>query len=141
MPNNTPLINGKAYSWSSVTVQIFGSEIKGISAINYKESQKKENQYGIGSQPTSRMHGNVEYTGSITFEMKEIERIRDAIQSPKKSLLSIPMFPVTVTFEDNYKVVTHVLQNCEFTEDGNDLKNNEAANMTIPIIFAGIDYN
>ena len=54
----TPLINGINYSWANVKVILFGVPVVGITKIEYKTKQKKENQYGAGYEPISRGYGN-----------------------------------------------------------------------------------
>ena len=49
----TPLINGVNYSWSNVKVNIFGVPMVGITDIEYDITQKKENNYGSGTNPVS----------------------------------------------------------------------------------------
>jgi hypothetical protein len=49
----TPLINGINYSWANITVVLFGVPVVGILKIDYKRKQKKENNYGFGSEPVS----------------------------------------------------------------------------------------
>ena len=106
------LINGKAYDWSQIIATINGTELNGVSAINYEETQEKANNYGTGSRPISRGRGRVEPTASITLDMTEVEKLTDS--APNRSLLEIPAFDVTITFENVGKVVTHVIKNCEF---------------------------
>lgn len=134
------LINGNSYAYSAVQFEIFGAMVTGVRALDYKEKQDKKDQYASGTEPSSRVYGTKEYSGSIELEMKEVERIRDAMVG-SKSLLDIPPFTITVSFLRNSKLVTHKLLNCEFMEDGNSLKTGEAVNAQLPIIFAGIEYN
>jgi hypothetical protein len=114
--NNTPLINGRAYDFAQVVVNILGVPIMGIQAIEYKEEQEKKNNFGAGKWAVSRGHGTVNADASFEISMNDIENLRDAI--PSGRLLDIPAFPITVTFLNDQKVVTHVLHNCEFIDDG-----------------------
>lgn len=111
-----PLINGRAYDFTQVLVKILGAPVVSVSAINYTEEQAKENNYGAGTRPVSRGHGAVTVSASVTISMNDVEAIRDA--APDGSLLKIPAFDIEVSFLNSQKVVTHVLKNCEFTNDG-----------------------
>ena len=62
-----PLINGVTYSWSNVKLVLFGVPVIGITQIEYKRKQNKENNYGMGTDPISRGYGNKEYEGKINF--------------------------------------------------------------------------
>tara|TARA_R110000796_G_scaffold74629_8_gene167826 strand:- start:5849 stop:6262 length:414 start_codon:yes stop_codon:yes gene_type:complete len=111
-----PLINGRAYDFTQILVKILGAPAASASAISYTEEQAKENNYGAGTRPVSRGHGAVTVSASITLSMNDVEAIRDI--APDGSLLKIPSFDVEVSFLNEQRVVTHVLKNCEFTNDG-----------------------
>jgi hypothetical protein len=112
----TPLINGRAYDYAQIQVTILGVPVAGVSAISYSQEQEKVNNFGAGSNPVSRGHGTIDTSASITISMNDVEAIRDV--APGGSLLAIPAFDVSVTFLNAQKVVTHVIKNCEFTNDG-----------------------
>lgn len=111
-----PLINGRAYDYAQIEVEILGVPLAGVTAISYKEEQEKTNNFGAGSRPVSRGHGAIETSASMTISMNDIEAIRDA--APLGSLLAIPSFDAKITFLNAQKVVTHVVKNMEFTVDG-----------------------
>lgn len=110
------LINGKAYDYTQIIVQILGAPVPSVSAISYSEEQSKENNFGAGSRPVSRGRGAKNASGSITISMNDIEAIRDVVAGG--SLLDIEPFDIVVTFMNLQKVVTHTLKNCEFINDG-----------------------
>lgn len=112
----TPLINGRAYDYAQIQVTILGVPVAGVSAISYSQEQEKVNNFGAGSNPVSRGHGTIDTSASITISMNDVEAIRDV--APNGSLLAIPAFDISVTFLNAQKVVTHVIKNCEFTNDG-----------------------
>ena len=113
----TPLINGINYSWSNITLILFGTPVAGITNIDYKIKQKKENQYGAGYEPVSRGYGNKDYEGSIELYTDELKRI--IASAPNRDLMAIPPFSIQVVFEDaNGGFVTQdTLHMCEFTEE------------------------
>lgn len=111
-----PLINGRAYDFTQVLVKILGAPVASVSAISYTEEQAKENNFGAGSRPVSRGQGTINASGSITLSMNDIEAIRDATITG--SLLTVEPFDIQVSFLNHQRVVTHVLKNCEFTDDG-----------------------
>lgn len=112
----TPLINGVNYSWSNVKFNLFGVPVIGIVAIDYETTQKKDNNYGQGTEPVSRGYGNKEYKGSIEIYRDEWQRIIDA--SPDRDPLAIAPFDIQVLFGGssvNFKQDT--LRSCEFLND------------------------
>lgn len=116
MAQNTPLINGRAYDYASVTVNILGVPLAGITSIEYAEEQTKENNFGAGKYAVSRGHGEVNASASMELHMNDVEAIREA--APQGRLLDIPAFDVIVSFVVAGKVKTHTIKNCEFLSDG-----------------------
>lgn len=119
----TPLINGRAYDYSQIEVNILGVPVAGVSAITYTQEQEKVNNFGAGSNPVSRGHGTINSSANITISMNDVEAIRDA--APLGRLLEIPSFDISVTYLNEQKVVTHVLKNCEFLNDGVEATNGD----------------
>ena len=112
----TPLINGINYSWSNVKFNIFGVPMVGITDIEYDITQKKENNYGAGTNPVSRGYGNREYKGSITIYRDEWQRIIDA--QTNKDPLAIPPFDIQVLFGgSSISFRQDSLRSCEFMND------------------------
>lgn len=135
----TPLINGRAYDFASITVTILGVPVASVSAINYEESQEKTNNYGAGNRPVSRGFGVIEAKASIELSMNDIEAIRDVALNG--SLLNVPAFDITVFFGNAQKPITHVLKNCEFTTDGNDMKQGDTdVKKSLDLVLSHVKY-
>lgn len=135
----TPLINGINYSYSNISVVLFGTPIVGITKIDYKRKQKKENNYGFGVQPVSRGYGNYEYEGSIELYTDEWKRIIEA--SPNRDPLAIAPFDIQVVFGGTGLAVSKdVLRMVEFMEDGLTASQGDTKLLvTIPLIIGAID--
>lgn len=138
MAIGTTLVNGVNYSWSDITVAIFGVPVKGITKINYKRSTKKENQYGAGSEPISRASGNTEYEASLELYVDEWKAIKRA--APGGDPLRIPPFDIIVAYGNSPANATvDRLKMCEFTEDPfNAQQGDTRLLVTIPLVIAGI---
>lgn len=119
MAQNTPLINGRAYDFASIVIQMLGAPVVSATAISYSEEQEKTNNYGAQSRPVTRGHGAIEATASITIGQNDVEAIRNI--APDGSLLKIGAFDIVVTYLNENQPVTHVLKNAEFTNDGVEL--------------------
>lgn len=109
------LINGRAYDYTQVVVNVLGVPLAGVTSIEYSEEQDKTNNFGTGNRPVSRGHGAIDSKGTIEISMNDVEAIRDV--APNGSFLQIPAFDIVVTYGNPQKVVTHTLKNCEFTTD------------------------
>jgi hypothetical protein len=62
-----PLINGKRYDHSSVTIKVKGKDYIGIKSINYSDSLEPGKLRGTSAQKLGRTRG--EYDGEASFEM------------------------------------------------------------------------
>lgn len=143
MVNQPPLINGTRHSFGSIEMVLFGITITGFSAISYKAKQTKENVYGAGNEPVHRGLGNKEYEASITLYKYEVDRILRALQ-PGQSLLDIAPFNIAVVYKPTGSdlLITDVLQNCEFTEQGIDTKQGDTKiEIPLPLLPGSILFN
>jgi hypothetical protein len=134
----TPLINGVSYGWGNITLVLFGVPVVGITKIDYKAKQVKENLYGAGYKPVSRGYGKYEYEGSIEIYTEEWKRI--IASSPNRDPLSIAPFDINIVFGGNRVAVdSDVLKMCEFLE--NPLSSSEgdtSIKVSIPLIIGDI---
>ena len=134
-----PLINGRAYDFTQITVALLGVPTLGISSLNYTEEQEKVNNFGTGNRPVSRGQGPIDSSGSIEISMNDVEALRDA--APDGSLLKIPPFDITVVFGNPQKPVVHVLKNVEFTNDGVESTQGDTdLKRTFDIVISNIKY-
>lgn len=116
----TPLINGVAYSWADVTMNIMGVPIVGVTDISYEEPQEVEGNYGAGNYPVSLGYGKVEPKASITLHMEEVEKITDV--APNRRVQEIPPFDIVVNFLRGTKTVTHKIRNAVIKTNKRELK-------------------
>lgn len=135
----TPLINGVAYSWSSITFTLFGVPVAGIVSIEYNRKQTKTNNYGAGQQPVSRGYGRVEYEGSIEIYLDEWKKIIQA--APGRDPLKIPWFTIPVVYSNSIAdITTDVLNAVEFLEDPFNAKEGDTKlTVKIPLIIGSIN--
>lgn len=139
MALDTPLINGRAFDFAQIVVQILDVPVTSVSAITYLEEQEKVNNFGTGSRPVSRGHGAIDANGSIDISMNDLEAIRDA--APDGSLLKIPAFDIVVSFLNEQRVIKHVLKNCEFVDDGTETaQDDKDIKRTFGLIISNIKY-
>ncbi|HMO63299.1 MAG TPA: hypothetical protein PKC39_14535 [Ferruginibacter sp.] len=120
MPNNVPLINGKAYGWSNITIILAGAPLIGVTAINYDDETEKENGYGSGQMPIDRGEGNYKAQASITIRAGENEALID--KAPDGRLQNLGVFDIIVQYLVGTRRIKHTIRNCEFTGNKRDVK-------------------
>lgn len=127
--NITPLINGKAYEYADITVNILGVPFLEVTAIEYGEIANMENIYAIGRYPIARGHGTVEVAGKITMLMGDVQNLVSI--APNGRLHDIPEFDIIVTFTDiNLIPVKHVVKNVRFK---NNMISSATGDTSIPV--------
>ena len=116
-----PLVNGKAWEYTDITVNILGIPVSEIASINYDQKQNRKMNYGTSEYPTSYGNGAIECTVQLKISMNEIENIVSAIPpdiTGSRLLQNIPPFDIIIFYGDSaLGSVTHILKNCLFLDD------------------------
>jgi len=133
------LFNGKAFSASSITVTVAGIDIASVATLNIVETADKQNNYGFGTQPTSRGRGFDEYTCAIEMAYKDVQKLRNIVGS--RRLLDIPAFDVLAVMDNGETIARIRARNAEFMEDGIEVSGGDPeVKREYPLIIAGVDY-
>jgi hypothetical protein len=135
-----PLINGKSYEWSDITLNIMGVPIVGITNIEYSETQDMMNIYGAGRRPVSRGYGKIETEAKITLLMEEIENIMSV--APNRLIMDIPEFDITVAFTDDaLQPRVHILKNVRFKNNGRtSATGDQSISVELELILSHVDW-
>ena len=117
MSNGIPLINGREYSWGDIVCLINGTNMTGITGIDYSDDQEVTENYGAGRYPVSRSKGRITCTGKITLYASEVMALQK--QAPNGRLQDIAPFDITVSYvpDDGGVVVTDRIRNCQFKKN------------------------
>src|ERR1039458_6579581 len=95
--NTTPLINGREYAWSDISIRILGRTIIGVSSIDYEDTQKKKYYKGQGNMPQSWNMEGYEATAKVKLQMKELVALQKSV--PRGAYIqAISSFPIVVTY-------------------------------------------
>ncbi|MBN1340745.1 MAG: hypothetical protein JXA03_15560 [Bacteroidales bacterium] len=131
-------INGQVYEWASITANIAGVPVAGITAITYKEEQAMEPVYGAGNRQVGYSTGKITNTGSLTLLMEEVEALQAASASGR--LQDIPEFPVIVSYlTGDGKLANHTLKFCKFKNNGREPKEGDMSiAVTIDLLIGEI---
>ena len=118
--DHNPLVNGIAYTWSQVKLNILNNNIVGVKGITYSEAQEMQDNFGTGNRPVSRGFGPITASGSITIHAEELEALSKA--APQGMIQRIPEFDVVVAYlPEGGQNVVHKLKNCRFKENKREL--------------------
>ncbi|GLB51706.1 hypothetical protein NBRC110019_07450 [Neptunitalea chrysea] len=132
---------GTMQGWNSVTVNLLGRDLEGITGVNYDDNTTKEHVRGVGSKPIGRSKTDYEATASITLYKEEVDAIQAALPLGK-SLSDIAPFNIIVMYEKEDGTITKdIIMACEFTgnaraiSQGDGTISNEYTLITSEIIW------
>ena len=128
--------------WSSITTNMLGRDLEGISMLAYSDSETKENVYGAGKYPIGRSRGNYEPEASIGLYKEEVDALKLSL-APGKRLQDIAPFDIIVQYANNDgRIVKDILHNVEFTNDGIDISQGDGTIITeYELICSHITWN
>ncbi len=106
---------GKLTGWNSITVNMLGRDIEGITEVDYSDKKEKENAYGAGNMPVGRgSEGNYSAKASISLFVEEEMALQKSLPKGKR-LVDITPFDVIVEYEYDGYMYRDCIHNCEFT--------------------------
>lgn len=120
------LINkfGKLAGWNSITVNLLGRDVEGITELEYDDSLEMENVYGAGAFPVGYGEGNYAAKAAITLLLEETNAIQRALPRGK-NITSIAPFDIVVEYAyDGFKIKDRI-HNCKFKGRGVAVKQND----------------
>lgn len=146
LSKSVPLINGQAYSFANVEIDISDNfknvGFVSITKISYKTTRKKGNLYANTTEPESRFYGEKEYEASISMYKHMADKLRQA--SPTKSLTDLGRFNIIVNYveESDAPTVKDILYDCEFLEEGQEGSKQEDGGLEYdyPLVVGHIKY-
>jgi len=131
---------GKLYDWGSIQLTMFNGLMILISKIDFNEDRDSVNLYGIGQSPTGYANKNFVYSGSLEIQIDQLNQIQAA--APFGKILMIPPFTIKMILGatgDGTPYQTYKLQNCRFTKNPFNCKQNDAGIfVNVPIAYAGL---
>lgn len=140
---NTSIINkfGKVAGWNSLVTRILGRDLVGITAVEYDDSQEKENVYGAGSMPIGQGDGNYTAKASITLTQEERLNLLDSIPRGKR-IQDIDPFDQIVSYAYTSKIYKDVIRNCQFMNNGVAInQGDKTTSFKFDLIVTHIDWN
>ena len=143
MKLQTTIINkfGKMAGWNSISATMLGRTLEGITQLAYGDSQEVENVYGRGGKPIGRATGNYTPTASITLLKEEVIGLQMAVGSGN-NIMDIEPFDISVLYEYKGLIYKDVIRNCQFTNNGVDVNQNDKTIATqYTLLPSHIDWN
>jgi hypothetical protein len=132
---------GKMAGWNSVTVNLLGRDVEGITELSYTDSMDKENIWGAGPWPVGRGEGNYSAKVSITLYKEEIIALQRSL-GPGGRLEEIAPFNIDIHYEYRGFAYKDRIRNCEFAGSGTEVKQNDKSiTYKFDLVVSHIDWN
>ena len=110
------IVNGKAYDWGDIDVQISGVNLE-LQEISYDDELEKEAVYGMGHMPRGYGSGNYKASGKLSLLRDDYNDLNDYCKSKGITFFDLVIPKIVVSYgNDNQKIVTDVLHNVTFTK-------------------------
>lgn len=119
----TTIVNkfGKMQGWNSVTANMLGRDVEGVTELAYDDSQEIEGARGAGRYFVGWSEGNYEAKASITLFKEEADMLQ-ALLPKGASISSIPPFNIVVEYDRDLTKTKDVIQYCKFKGRGVEVK-------------------
>lgn len=134
-------INGQAYSFSDMVVNINGVPLTGVTAIDYSDDQEMEEYYANGKFPVSFGSAKYTATGKITMERADFNAIVNA--SPNKRIQDNLPIDIPVAYLPSSNVpTTDILRGVRFKSVSMSMSEGDGRQtVEIELKIAKIDWN
>lgn len=127
--------------WNSVTLNIFGRDVEGISEVSYDDTIDKELIYGAGKMPIGVGEGDYKAKFGLKLYQEEVIAIIDSLP-PGIRLQDVIGTDVIVQYTYNTRIYKDIIRNVEFTKVGRAVKKGDkTVEQTVEVICTHIDWN
>lgn len=117
---------GRLVGWNSITIRLFGRDVIGVKSISYDDQQEVDNEMGAGKYPVGETDGV--YTAKAAIELLNEEYLGIQKSLPKgKRIQDIDATDILVSYTYQDEVVTDILHNVRFKNNGVDVKQGDGS--------------
>jgi hypothetical protein len=132
---------GELIGWASMTFNMLGRDLEGITAVEYSDEKAIESAYGAGSMPVGYVTGNYSATASVTVYKDELVALMKSLP-PGLRIQDLPPVPMVVNYEHGDQIFKDVLQNVKFKNAGTTLTQGEGkVEVKLDLYITHIDWN
>ena len=132
-------VNGKAYDWGDVDLQLPGLALE-IQEISYDDEQEKELVYGKGSKPRGYGKGNYKPTGKLSLLRDDYDDLVDYCKGQGIPLYEIEFPKVIVSYasagERTRQDVLNRVFICTFSHK--NAQGDKSLKVDIDLLIAGV---
>lgn len=93
-------VNGRAYDWGDVNLQLPGVVIE-VQEISYDDELEKELAYGLGSRPRGYGRGNYKASGKLTLLRDDYDALLDYCKQQGTAFFALEFDKVIVSYAND----------------------------------------
>ena len=134
-------INGQAYSFVDLVVNVNNVPLQGVTSIEYSDDSEMTNNYSNGKFPVSYSSGKYTASGKISLERADYNAIVNA--SPNKRIQEVIPFDIPVSYLPESNVpVTDILRGVRFKAPSVSMSEGDTRQVIdLELMIAKIDWN
>lgn len=126
--------------WNSLTVNLFGRELEGITELQYSDNVEVSSSMGRGQYAQGTEISNYEAECGMTVKQEEWQAMSS--QLPPNTRIHEAVTDVTVTYEANGQIYTDVLRNFRVTGTARTIAQGDGSiDVELSCFCTHIDYN
>lgn len=132
---------GTMQGWTSITVNMMGRDVVGITKVAYDDTVTKENVKGYNMYPVGRAVTDYEAKASLALFKEEIDALENSLPAGKR-IQDIAPFDIIVQYAVDGVIKKDIIHNCEFTNRGVDVSQGDGTISTdYELIVSHITWN
>jgi len=110
-----PQINGIAYGWAEVVINVAGIPIRGVKAINYSETVERGKVRGTSQRKLALTSGEHDVEGDLEIYMDDWNELRDVLGDG----YMMATFAISVSYSNDHACHTDELTGVRLKKVGN----------------------
>lgn len=132
-------VNGKAYDWGDVNLQLPGVAIE-PQEISYDDELEKEVAYGLGSKPRGYGRGNYKASGKLTLYRDDYDVLLDYCRQQNVPFFALEFPKVIVSYaNEGDRTRQDVLNRVSFTKRSNKAaQGDKSLKVDLDLMIAGM---
>ena len=131
-------VNGKAYDWGDVNLQIPGI-VAEVQEISYDDELEKELVYGKGSKPRGYGNGNYKASGKMSMLRDDYEALLDYCKSNNITFFKLQIPKIIVSYaNDEDRTRQDILNKVSFSKRSNKAaQGDKSLKVDLDLMIAG----
>lgn len=131
---------GSLTGWNDVVFNFAGTDIDGVTAIKYEETQEIENHFGAGAVAIGQSKGNREASGSFTVLLEDSIAMQKSL--PKGAKIQDVVSTIIVAYDVSGNVLKDRINNVRIKNNGREVNQGDGKiSISYEFIATSVDFD